>query len=116
MLNRVVLVGRLTKDPALRYTPNGVAVAKFTISVNRPFSNQEGDKEADFVNCVIWRKPAENLAKFMMKGSMIGVDGHIQTHNFQGEDGKTVYVTEILAGSVQFLESKNKSSASKQFQ
>lgn len=114
MLNRVVLVGRLTKDPNLRYTPNGVAVANFTIAVNRPFSNQQGKQEADFVNCVIWRKPAENLANYMNKGSLIGVDGRIQTRNFEGQDGKTVFVTEVLAGSVQFLESKNKTSASNQ--
>lgn len=116
MINRTVLVGRLTKDPNLRYTPNGVAVANFTIAVNRPFTNQQGDQEADFINCVIWRAPAENLAKYMTKGSLIGVDGRIQTRNFEGQDGKTVFVTEVLAGSVQFLESKNKSSASNQKQ
>ncbi|MDQ0351527.1 single-strand DNA-binding protein [Alkalibacillus filiformis] len=107
MLNRVVLVGRLTKDPELRYTPNGVAVANFTIAVNRPFSNQQGEREADFINCVIWRRPAENLANYMGKGSMIGVDGRIQTRNFEGQDGKRVFMTEVVADSVQFLESKN---------
>ncbi|MCM3398087.1 single-stranded DNA-binding protein [Oceanobacillus profundus] len=110
MLNRVVLVGRLTRDPDLRYTPNGVAVANFTIAVNRPFSNQQGNREADFINCVVWRRPAENLANFMKKGSMIGVDGRVQTRSFEGQDGKTVYVTEIVADSVQFLESKGSSS------
>ncbi|MFC4558468.1 single-stranded DNA-binding protein [Virgibacillus kekensis] len=109
MLNRVVLVGRLTKDPDLRYTPNGVAVANFTIAVNRPFSNQQGNREADFINCVVWRRPAENLANFMKKGSMIGVDGRVQTRTFEGQDGKTVFVTEIVADSVQFLESKGSS-------
>ncbi|MCZ0702230.1 single-strand DNA-binding protein [Natronobacillus azotifigens] len=106
MLNRVVLVGRLTKDPDLRYTASGVAVANFTIAVNRPFSNQQGDREADFINCVVWRKPAENLANYMSKGSQIGVDGRIQTRSFDGQDGKRVYVTEVVADSVQFLESK----------
>lgn len=106
MLNRVVLVGRLTRDPDLRYTPNGVAVANFTIAVNRPFSNQQGDREADFINCVVWRRPAENLANYMKKGSLIGVDGRVQTRNFEGQDGKRVYVTEIVADSVQFLETK----------
>ncbi|BAC15434.1 single-strand DNA-binding protein (phage-related protein) [Oceanobacillus iheyensis HTE831] len=106
MLNRVVLVGRLTRDPDLRYTPNGVAVANFNIAVNRPFSNQQGNREADFINCVIWRRPAENLANYMKKGSMVGVDGRIQTRNFEGQDGKTVYVTEVVADSVQFLETK----------
>lgn len=107
MMNRVVLVGRLTKDPDLRYTSNGVAVANFTIAVNRPFSNQQGDREADFINCVIWRKPAENLATYMKKGSLIGIDGRIQTRNFDGQDGKRVYITEVVADSVQFLETKN---------
>ncbi|MFD2045646.1 single-stranded DNA-binding protein [Ornithinibacillus salinisoli] len=109
MLNRVVLVGRLTKDPDLRYTPSGVAVANFTVAVNRPFSNQQGNREADFINCVIWRRPAENLANFMKKGSMIGVDGRIQTRSFEGQDGKMVYITEVVADSVQFLESKGSS-------
>ncbi|WP_186576877.1 single-stranded DNA-binding protein [Aquibacillus kalidii] len=111
MLNRVVLVGRLTRDPDLRYTPNGVAVANFTLAVNRPFSNQQGDREADFINCVIWRRPAENLANFMSKGSMVGVDGRIQTRSFEGQDGKRVFITEVVADSVQFLETKGNSSS-----
>lgn len=105
MLNRVILVGRLTKDPDLRYTSNGIAVANFTIAVNRPFKN-DGEQQADFINAVIWRKPAENLANYMSKGSMIGIDGRIQTRNFEGQDGKTVYITEVVADSVQFLETK----------
>lgn len=112
MLNRVVLVGRLTKDPDLRYTPNGVAVANFTVAVNRPFSNQSGNREADFINCVIWRRPAETLANYMKKGSLIGVDGRIQTRSFEGQDGKMVYITEVVADSVQFLESKGSSQGS----
>lgn len=108
-MNRTVLVGRLTRDPDLRYTPNGVAVANFTLAVNRPFTNQQGNREADFINCVAWRKPAENLANYMKKGSQIGVDGRIQTRTYEGQDGKTVYVTEVLAESIQFLESKNNS-------
>ncbi|EAE4973705.1 single-stranded DNA-binding protein [Listeria monocytogenes] len=107
MMNRVVLVGRLTKDPELRYTPAGVAVATFTLAVNRTFTNQNGEREADFINCVVWRKPAENAANFLKKGSMAGVDGRVQTRNYEGNDGKRVYVTEIVAESVQFLESKN---------
>lgn len=106
MLNRVVLVGRLTKDPDLRYTPNGVAVANFTLAVNRPFSNQSGEKEADFINCVVWRKPAENLANYMSKGSLVGVDGRVQTRSFDNQEGNRVYVTEIVADSVQLLETK----------
>ncbi|WP_080843631.1 single-stranded DNA-binding protein [Cytobacillus gottheilii] len=109
MMNRVVLVGRLTKDPDLRYTPNGVPVATFTLAVNRTFTNQQGEREADFINCVIWRKPAENVANFLKKGSLAGVDGRIQTRNFEGQDGKRVYITEVQAESVQFLEPKNSS-------
>jgi single stranded DNA-binding protein len=110
MMNRVVLVGRLTKDPDLRYTPNGVPVATFTLAVNRPFSSQAGEREADIINCVFWRKTAENVANFLKKGSLAGVDGRIQTRNYEGQDGKRVYVTEVQAESVQFLEPKNASS------
>ncbi|WP_427109101.1 single-stranded DNA-binding protein [Lysinibacillus xylanilyticus] len=107
MINRVVLVGRLTKDPELRYTPNGVASTRFTVAVNRTFSNQQGDREADFINCVAWRKQAENLANFMRKGSLIGVEGRIQTGSYEGQDGKRVYTTDVVADSVQFLEPRN---------
>lgn len=106
MMNRVVLVGRLTKDPDLRYTPAGAAVATFTLAVNRPFKNTQGEQEADFIQCVVWRKPAENAANFLKKGSLAGVDGRVQTRNYEGNDGKRVYVTEIVAESVQFLEPK----------
>jgi|SRR5690625_2367763 len=109
MLNRVVLVGRLTRDPDLRYTANGVAVANFTIAANRPFRNQQGEQEADFINCVVWRKTAENLANYMKKGSMIGVDGRIQSRSYEGQDGKMVYVTEVVAENIQFLESRGAS-------
>ncbi|RFU68070.1 single-stranded DNA-binding protein [Bacillus sp. V59.32b] len=111
MMNRVILVGRLTKDPELRYTPNGVPVATFTLAVNRTFTNQQGEREADFINCVVWRKPAENVANYLKKGSLAGVDGRVQTRNYEGQDGKRVYVTEILAESVQFLEPRGGSSA-----
>jgi single-strand DNA-binding protein len=110
MMNRVVLVGRLTKDPELRYTPNGVAVATFTLAVNRSFTNQQGEREADFINCVVWRKPAENVANFLKKGSLAGVDGRVQTRSYDGQDGKRVYVTEVLAESVQFLEPRSSAS------
>jgi single-strand DNA-binding protein len=107
MMNRVVLVGRLTKDPDLRYTPNGVPVATFTLAVNRPFADQSGERQADFINCVVWRKPAENVSNYLKKGSLCGVDGRIQTRNYEGQDGKRVYVTEVQAESVQFLETKS---------
>ncbi len=107
MMNRVVLVGRLTKDPELKYTPNGVPVATFTLAVNRNFSNPQGERQADFINCVVWRKPAENVANYLKKGSMAGVDGRIQTRNYEGQDGRRVYVTEVVAESVQFLSSRS---------
>jgi single-strand DNA-binding protein len=109
MLNRVVLVGRLTKDPELRYTPSGVAVATFTLAVNRTFTNQQGEREADFLNCVIWRKQAENVANFLKKGSLAGVDGRLQSRSYEDQSGKRVYVTEVVAESVQFLEPKGAS-------
>jgi single-strand DNA-binding protein len=108
MINRVVLVGRLTKDPELKYTPNGIAVATFTLAVNRIFSNQQGEKEADFLNCVVWRKAAENVANFLKKGSLAGVDGRIQVRTYE-QDGKRQYFTEIVADNVQFLEPKGSS-------
>ncbi|WP_088815462.1 MULTISPECIES: single-stranded DNA-binding protein [Listeria] len=107
MMNRVILVGRLTKDPELKYTPSGVAVATFTLAVNRTFTNQQGERDADFINIVVWRKPAENVANFLKKGSLAGIDGRVQTRNYEGQDGKRVYVTEVVAESVQFLEPKN---------
>lgn len=113
-LNRVVLVGRLTKDPELKYTPNGIAVVSFTLAVNRPFSNQNGEKEADFLNVVVWRKQAENVANYLQKGSLAGVDGRLQSRSYEDKDGKRVFITEITADSVQFLESKGKDTASQQ--
>lgn len=106
MINRTVLVGRLTKDPELRYTPNGVAVCTFTLAVNRPFTNQQGEREADFINCVAWRGTAESLANYQRKGNLIGIDGRIQTRNYEDNEGRRVYVTEVIAESVQFLEPK----------
>jgi single-strand DNA-binding protein len=105
-INSVVLVGRLTKDPELKYTPSGVAVASFTLAVNRNFTNQAGEKEADFINCVVWRRPAENVANFLKKGSMAGVTGRIQTRNFEGQDGRRIFITEVVCESVQFLDQR----------
>lgn len=106
MINRVVLVGRLTKDPELKYTPSGVPMTRFTVAVNRPFKN-EGQKEADFIGCLAWRKQAENLANFMKKGSLIGIEGRIQTGSFEGQDGKRVYTSDVVCDSIQFLEPRN---------
>ncbi|MUV06859.1 single-stranded DNA-binding protein [Planococcaceae bacterium Storch 2/2-2] len=108
MINRVVLVGRLTRDPELKFTQSGLAVCRFTLAVNRPFRNQQGENEADFINCVTWRKTAENVANYLTKGSLAGVDGRIQTSNFEGRDGNRVFMTEVVAESVQFLEPKRK--------
>lgn len=115
-MNRAVIVGRLTKDPDLRYTPSGHAVANFTVAVNRPFKNEQGEQEADFINCVTWRKQAENLANYMKKGSRIGVDGRIQTRSYDNDQGQRVFVTEVLAESIQFLESRSESQQSNQAQ
>ena len=106
MINNVVLVGRLTKDPDLRYTSNGTGVATFTLAVNRNFTNQSGEREADFINCVIWRKPAETLANYARKGTLLGVTGRIQTRSYDNQQGQRVYVTEIVADNFQILESR----------
>ncbi len=107
MINNVTLVGRLTKDPELRYTTSNIAVATFTLAVSRPFTNQQtGDREADFIQCVVWRKQAENLSKFVGKGGLIGVQGRIQTRSYDDKDGSRRYITEVLCDSIAFLESK----------
>ena len=105
MINRVVLVGRLTKDAELRYLANGTAVCTFTLAVGRTFKKDE----TDYIPIVVWKKSAENTASYTHKGSLVGVDGRIQTRNYDGNDGKKVYVTEVVADSVQFLDSKKES-------
>lgn len=111
MINSVVLVGRLTADPNLRYTASGNATTTFSLAVNRNFANAEGEREADFINCVIWRKPAETLANYARKGTLIGVTGRIQTRNYENQQGQRVYVTEVVADNFQLLESKNSDSS-----
>lgn len=106
MINRTILVGRLTRDPELRYTNGGAAVATFTIAVNRQFTNQNGEREADFISCVIWRKAAENFANFTHKGSLVGIDGRIQTRNYENQQGVRVYVTEVVVENFSLLESR----------
>ena len=108
-MNKAILIGRLTRDPELRSTPTGRNVCQFSIAVNRNFSNANGEREADFINCVVWDKQAENLARYQKKGNQIAVDGRIQTRNYDDKDGKRVYVTEILANSISFLDSKGTS-------
>lgn len=111
MINNTVLVGRLTKDPGLKYTANGQAAASFTLAVNRSFKNANGDREADFINCVIWRKPAETLANYARKGTLLGVTGRIQTRNYENQQGQRVYVTEVVVENFQLLDSKNSNSS-----
>ena len=106
MLNSVCLVGRLTRDAELRYTPSNVAVASFTLAVNRNRKSENGEQEADFINCVIWRQQAENLANWAKKGALIGVTGRIQTRSYDNKQGQRVYVTEVVAESFQLLESR----------
>ncbi len=106
MINQVILVGRLTRDPDLRYTQDGKAVAHVTLAVSRNFKNAGGEINTDFVNCTLWQKTAENTANYCKKGSILGVTGRIQTRNYQNNEGKRVYVTEVLADSVKFLGGK----------
>jgi single-strand DNA-binding protein len=107
-MNRVVLVGRITKDPELKNIPNSnTSVVSFTIAVNRQFTSKSGEKEADFINCEVFNKAAENLSRYIRKGGLLGVEGRIQTRNYQANDGSTRYVTEVICDNVQFLEPKN---------
>lgn len=106
MINRTVLVGRLTKDPELRYTSSNIAFARFTIAVNRTFAGPSGEREADFIQCIAWRRQAENLARFVRKGSLIGVEGRIQTGSYDDKDGIRKFTTDVVCDSVQFLEPK----------
>lgn len=112
MMNKVFLIGRLTKDPELRYTGSNKAVCQITVAVNRGFGNPNGNAETDFINVVLWDKTAENVAKYMTKGRLLLVEGRIQTRNYDNNEGKKVYVTEVVASNVQFLESKNSQSSS----
>ncbi|HCD08214.1 MAG TPA: single-stranded DNA-binding protein [Lactobacillus sp.] len=111
MINRVVLVGRLTKDPELRYTQSGAAVAQFTIAVNRQFTNSKGERDADFISCVIWRKAAENFTNFTYKGSLVGLDGRIQTSSYDNKQGQRVYRTDVIIEDFSLLESKSETSS-----
>ena len=105
-MNKVILIGRLTRDPELRTIATGNATTSFTIAVNRNFTNQNGEREADFINCVAWRKQAENVAKYCTKGSQVAVEGRIQTRNYDAQDGTKRYVTEVIADNVTFLSSR----------
>lgn len=103
MINTVVLNGRLTRDPELRYTQNKTATASFSLAVDRTFKNANGEREADFINCVLWRKAAETFCAYARKGSLVGVRGRLQTRTYTGKQGQTVYVTEVIVDDFDFL-------------
>ncbi len=111
-MNKVVLIGRLTRDPELRYTGSNIPVATFSLAVNRNFSNQNGEREADFINIVVWRKQAENVKNYLTQGSQVAIDGRIQTRSYDDQNGGKRYVTEVVADNVEFLGSKNSSNNS----
>ena len=111
-MNTVQLVGRLTKEVDLKFTSSGTAVGSFTIAVNRSFTNQQGQREADFINCVVWRIQADNLVKYIKKGGLIGIEGEIQTRTYDDKNGTKKYITEVLCNSIEFLESKSQQSKS----
>lgn len=106
MINRVILVGRLTRNPELKYTANGIANLQFSLAVNRAYTGANGERQADFVNCTAWRGTAENMAKFLKKGALIAIEGRIETSSYQANDGSTRYSTYVVCDHVQFLESK----------
>jgi single-strand DNA-binding protein len=105
MLNTVVLIGRLTRDPELRYTPSGAAVASFTLAVDRPFTNQQGERETDFIDIVCWRQLAEQVANHLSKGRLVAVEGRLQIRSYETQDGQRRKVAEIVANTVRFLDS-----------
>ena len=106
MINRVVLVGRMTRDPELKRTAQGAAVTTFTLAVNRNYTSKDGQEQADFINCVVWKKSAENVEKYCSKGSLVGVEGRIQTRSYDNSQGQKVYVVEVICDSVQFLDTR----------
>lgn len=111
-MNKVILIGRLTRDPEMRTTTSGISSTSFTVAVNRNFTNQSGEREADFINCVAWRRQAENIAKYCTKGTQVAIDGRIQTRSYDAPDGTRRYVTEVVADNVTFLSTRNGSTPS----
>ena len=106
MINKVVLVGRITKSPELKMTQSNIPFVNFTIAVNRPFKDDKGETQADFIQSIVWRRQAENTARFVKKGDLIGVEGRIQTRNYEDDNGRTIYITEVVCDSIVFLETK----------
>ena len=111
-MNRVELIGRLTKDPELRYTPNGIATATITLAVDR-LPDKEGNKKTDFINVVVWNKQAENVNKYVFKGSLVSVEGKIATRSFDSQNGEKKWATEVICDRIQFLENKKKNDSTK---
>lgn len=110
-MNKVFLIGRLTREPELRYTESNIPVAMFTLAVNRSFTNNDGDREADFINIVVWNKKAENVKNYLNKGSRVAIDGRIQTRSYDNQNEQRRYITEVVANQVEFLESKKESNS-----
>ena len=108
-MNKAFLIGRLTRDPELRYSSSNAAIVNFSIAIDRQYTNTQGQRETDFINIVAFQKQAENIKKYVFKGSLVAVDGRIQTRNYEDKDGKRVYVTEVVADRVQFLDTKSSS-------
>ena len=106
-MNNVSIIGRLTRDPELKRTQSNISYVRFTLAVNRSFTDESGERQADFISCIAWRAQAENLARFMKQGSQIGLVGRIQTGSYESDKG-TIYTTDIVADNIQFLESKPK--------
>lgn len=116
MINSVTLVGRLTKNPEIRTTPSGVEVGNFTLAVNRTFTNQQGEREADFINCIVFRKQAVSVNQYLSKGKLAGIVGRLQTRSYENKEGQKVFVTEVVCDNVQFLEPKNSQNDSNSYQ
>ncbi|MFU1789044.1 single-stranded DNA-binding protein [Mammaliicoccus sciuri] len=116
MINKAVLVGRLVRNPEYRTTPSGVQVASFTLAINRNFTNQQGEREADFINCIVFRKTAENVNQYLSKGKLAGIDGRLQTRSYDNKEGQKVFVTEVVCDNVQFLEPKDSQNGSNSYQ
>lgn len=105
-MNKVCLTGRVTKNIELKYTQNNIAITNFTLAVTRKFKNQNGEYESDFINCIAYKSTAELLSKYVKKGDLLGIEGRIQTRNYEDKDGKRVYVTEVIVDSIDFLQSR----------
>lgn len=114
-MNKVILIGRLSRDPEMRTTGSGISVTRFTVAVSRPYNPQNGQPATDFINCVAWRRQAENIAKYCSKGSQVAVEGRIQTGSYDGNDGQRHYTTDIVADNVTFLGSRRDSGESSSY-